>query len=129
MVEHNPPAGLSDHEKLMALFSHIFSLFAAPVLYFTIKDSKFVRFHSLQSAIFNWIAFILFSVCIFIPVILIQFYNDPSMGCIIFLSFAVGFIVAAGSTVYSIIIGVFAFQGKLMEYPLCGRWAFNRIYS
>ncbi|HLT24354.1 MAG TPA: hypothetical protein VK004_04450 [Ignavibacteria bacterium] len=37
-------------------------------------------------------------------------------------------IIPIVAIVYGIIMGVYAFKGKIKKYPIVGKWVFNKIY-
>lgn len=123
-MEHQQPPDLSQDEKLFSLLSHILGIVLAIVFYFVMKDSKFVRFHSLQAFWFN----ILNTSAILFLILLAVIFGRVS-DCFRFFILMAIIVVAFGGLTYSVIIGVAAFQGRLKEYPIVGRWAYDRVYK
>ncbi|MCB0724319.1 MAG: DUF4870 domain-containing protein [Ignavibacteriae bacterium] len=130
-MEHQSPPNLTQDERLMSLFCHIIGgIILSIILYFVMSDSKFVRFHALQSIFFHSLMIILIMILFIIYFFIanIMRYNDSHV-CLLFLILLciIGF--SFGSLIYSIMVGVSAFQGKLKEYPIVGRWAYDKIYQ
>ena len=130
-MEHQSPPNLTQDERLMSLFCHILGgLLLSIILYFVMKDSKFVRFHALQSIIFHSLTIILLMI-LFIVYFFAAYVTEysGSFVCFLFLLLLGIMALAIVSVIYSIVVGVSAFQGKLKEYPVVGRWAYDKIYQ
>lgn len=122
-----PQSEISQDERLLAFVCQIIvPLFTSAILYFVMKDSRFIRFYALQSICFNCIALILIGLSVGIMYLSTITENFV----VIFLTFFALFvwIIPIVVIVYGIIIGVYAFKGKIKKYPIIGKWAFNKIY-
>ena len=130
-MEHKQPSNITQDEKLFSLLSHILGIVFAIVFYFVMKDSKFVRFHALQAFWFQILelstAFVLFLLIFFFTPLIDKTTGNPS--CFIFFILMAIAIVVFGGLIYSVILGVSAFQGRLKEYPIVGRWAYDKVYK
>lgn len=127
--------GLTDDEKQWALFSHIFvlmgyliplgNLIGPGIAYFVKKDqSKFVRFHAVQSFAFQAVLTIL-GIVLMIPFFILMVLTAGllvfAMPCFILLGLAI--------LVYVIYVGIQAQKGEFIKYPIVGEWAYKRVWE
>lgn len=136
-------------ERLIALFAHL-SLFLGgillPVIFWaTNKDkSKFVTFHSLQSLWFH-IAFVALLIIYIFAFVIIFVAGGIGFGAmtgsgggkempvffiIIMAAFyALLFIVIFGSYGYAIYMGIKAYKGDNVMYPIIGKKVYKSVYG
>jgi hypothetical protein len=107
-------------ERSMAMWAHIgtalvnwlggWGIIVAIVIYFAKKESKFVAFHALQELLLQIFVFFAVVICVITG---------------IFCCFPFVFIplVIIGGTIYAIIVGLKANEGRWEEYMLVGAYA------
>jgi uncharacterized Tic20 family protein len=135
-------------ERLIALFAHL-SLFLGgillPIIFWaTNKDkSKFVTFHSLQSLWFHIAFVVLLIIYVFAFVIIFVIggigfgtlagsgsKEMPVLLIIIMIAFyAFLFLLIFGSYGYAIYMGIKAYQGKNVMYPVIGRKVYKSVFG
>lgn len=93
-------------ENIAALVAVLFFPITSIIFYFIEKDSKFVKFHALQSAIFGVPIFILSVV----------------LSCI-----GIGVILGLLQMVVWIILMIKTYQGEWFELPVIGKIAMDKI--
>lgn len=137
-------------ERMISLFAH-FSLFLGgillPIIFWaTNKDkSKFVTFHSLQALWFHivYIGVIMILAVVMVAVVIVF---GVGMGALmgsgsggkempVFIIVAmVAFYIALFAVIfaaigYSVYMGVKAYQGKLVKYPIIGNMVYKKVYG
>ena len=132
MPDALPPGGpetmisVTQEEKLWAMLAHLFGLlgytialgqYVAPlVVYIAYKEkSKYVAFHALQSLYFQ-----LLVLASLIASVVVAF---ATCGIGAVLPAAIG----VGALIYVIIAAIQAYDGKLFEYWLVGKWARDSV--
>lgn len=139
------PDNIKQDEKLMSLFSHLSLFFGGillPIIFWAVnKDkSKFTAFHALQSLWFH----IAYAVLI-VVILLIVLAGGMGLG---FLSAGTGsdtmpvvaiiaiiafygllFLFILGGLAYSIYMGIKAYDGKLVKYPIIGNLVYKSVYG
>ncbi len=109
-------SSLGMDENLAALLTYVFSLVGGVIFFAVEKESKFVKFHAMQSIILGlaWIALWVVSAIVgFIPFIGVIFG---------LLTGLVGF----GYFILSIILMIKAYQGEWFELPVVGKIAMEQ---
>jgi uncharacterized Tic20 family protein len=139
---------LTNEEKMIGMFSH-FSIFLGglivPLIFWLIykEKSKFIRFHSLQAMFFH-IAFI---VIIFLWVFIIIFaivglglasagshavtgHEAPGLFVLLMVVvYAMLFLIIFGVYGLAIYMGIKAYHGEYVKYPLIGRIVYEHIFG
>ena len=139
------PNMIKQDEKLMSLFSHLSLFFGGiilPIIFWAInKDkSRFTAFHALQSLWFH-IAYVV-SVAVLLIVVLLGGigFSLLSAGAgssampvfviiAIFAFYGLLFLFMFGGIGYSIYMGIKAYEGKLVKYPVIGNMVYKRVYG
>jgi uncharacterized membrane protein len=116
----NGPTSMGMDANVAAGLSYLFSIVGGLIFYFGEKQNRFVRFHAMQSILFNafWIVLfiVLFTVQSFLYASIILSPLAIVLTCLTFLlPFAV--------FVLWIILMVYAFQGKYFKLPVLGDYA------
>jgi uncharacterized protein len=125
-------------ERTMALLAHllqVFTGFIAPLVIFCVKqDSRFVKFHALQSLVWQLCYMALFfgGMMIFMVSIFANVFQAHSAGHapnempVAFLFFPIFWLLAAGGWVTNFILGIIygmkANRGEWAAYPVIGKW-------
>lgn len=119
MVNKLDPIGKSSlgmDENLAALLAYLFSFIGGLIFFFVEKESKFVKFHSMQSIIIG-------AGCIAINIVAAILGFIPIIGLIIWLA---SVLVNLGVFVVSIIMMIKAYQGEWFELPVVGKIAMEQ---
>ena len=136
-------------ERLISLFAHL-SLFLGgillPVIFWaTNKDkSKFVTFHSLQALWFH-IAYIVIILILVLVLVFAMVIFGLGMGAlagagggkevpvfliIIMVAFyGALFFIIFGAIAYSVYMGIKAYQGNFVMYPVIGKKVYKSVYG
>ena len=141
------PNEIRSDERLIALFAHL-SLFLGgillPIIFWaTNKDkSKFVTFHSLQSLWFHiaFVALLIIYIFAFVIVFVVGGIGLGSLGggskempvlfIIIMIAFyAFLFLAIFGSYGYAIYMGIKAYKGENVMYPIIGKKVYKSVYG
>lgn len=144
------PSEIRSDERLIALFAHL-SLFLGgillPIIFWaTNKDkSKFVTFHSLQSLWFHiaFVALLIIYIFAFVIVFVVAGAGFgalsggagtgkelPVLFIIIMIAFyALLFIALFGSYGYAIYMGIKAYKGENVMYPIIGKKVYKSVYG
>jgi uncharacterized membrane protein len=89
---------------------------AGLIIFLMEKQNRFVRFHAMQSILYNVAFFVVYVVCIVLSGILAA-ANIPAVGgCL------VGLIILAGIVLWVVML-INAFQGKMFKLPVIGDFA------
>ena|SRR5689334_10523754 len=113
-------------ENIAALLSYVFGWVSGLIFFLIEKDSRLVRFHAMQSILFNVligvVAFVVWIV-VFILLLIVSRISD-ALGTVLgllvtllWLAFLVGILIAW------ILCLVKAFQGKYFKLPIIGNFA------
>ena len=147
-METTQSADITNEEKLIGLFTH-FSIFLGgimlPIIFWLIyKDkSRFIKFHSLQALFFH----IAYVVIIFLFVFIMIFglvglglFSAGShavtghgssglfvLGMIVFYGFL--FLLIFGVIGLAVYMGVKAYHGEYVKYPIIGRIVYEHIFG
>jgi uncharacterized Tic20 family protein len=130
-------AGLTPDEKLWGMLAHLlvfigyvgvpFATLVGPAIaYFVQKDkSKYVRFHALQSFVFQ---LILFAVCavLAVPFYILVFVTGGLAALIIWPLFGLTWLFFV---IYVIYMGIKANHGEMIMYVLVGPWVHRKVYT
>ena len=129
------PKELTDDERTWALFSHLAALLCLfmpfgnligpGVVYLLKKDeSKYVRFHAVQSFTFQLVVTaVLFA--LLIPFIIVVFLTS-GMALIAWPCF---YLVLLAVCAYAVYVGVQAQKGEFLLYPGVGKWAYKKVWE
>ena len=94
-----------------ALLSYVFGLVTGLVFFLVEKESKFVKFHAMQSICFSLALFVLSFVLVFIPII--GWIALP--------------LVQLGGLILWIVFMIQAYQGKWFRAPVIGDFAAKQV--
>lgn len=140
---------INNDERLIALFSHLSIFFGGIILPFifwlTNKDkSKFITFHSLQTLWFHLLFIVMIIVFVIILIIVFVFggigvsalvsgtkSGEMSMFFIIFMIafYFLLFAMIFGIYGYSIYMGIKAYKGEFVMYPIVGKRVYDKVYK
>lgn len=109
-------SSLGMDENLAALLAYLFSFIGGLIFFFVEKESKFVKFHAMQSVILG-------VGCIAINIAATILAFIPVIGWIIWLA---SVLVNLGIFVLSIIMLIKAYQGEWFELPVVGKIAMEQ---
>ena len=113
-------------ENIAALLSYIFGWVSGLIFFLMEKDSRLVRFHAMQSILFNVLIIVLvivFWILTFILVLIGAAIGDvigtifSLLATLLWLAFSVGILIAW------ILCLVKAFQGQYFKLPIIGNFA------
>ena len=125
----NPPPGLTGKsstgldENIAALLAYIFGWVSGLIFFLIEKDSKLVRFHAMQSILFNVAVGVLCIVLWIITAVLIVIAAQLAniMGTIVGLLATLFWLVILGGLLIALILClVRAYQGKFFKLPVIG---------
>jgi uncharacterized membrane protein len=128
----NPPPGLAGKsstgldENIAALLTYVFGWVSGLIFFLIEKDSKLVRFHAMQSIMFNvFVAVLCFAGWIVtIVLVLIASQLPDILGTVVgLLATLVWIILGAGLLIAWILCLVRAYQGKFFKLPVIGNLA------
>jgi len=128
----NPPPGLAGKsstgldENIAALLTYVFGWVSGLIFFLLEKDSKLVRFHAMQSIMFNvFVAVLCFAGWIVtIVLVLIASQLPDILGTLVgLLATLVWIILGAGLLIAWILCLVRAYQGKFFKLPVIGNLA------
>jgi len=130
-VSSQPPAqaGKSStglDENIAAPLSYLFGWLSGLIFFLMEKDSRLVRFHSMQSILLSVAAAVIFIVFWIVAVIssLVVGYISSILGGIVWLIMVlVGSLLGLGIFVGAIITAVKAYQGQFFKLPVIGVYA------
>jgi uncharacterized Tic20 family protein len=142
------PNEIRSDERLISLFAHL-SLFLGglllPIIFWaTNKDkSKFITFHSLQALWFH-IAFIVLLIAFVFILVFVMIIGGIGLGAfagggsgemsafmliIIFAFYGLLFLGIFAGYGYSIYMGIKAYKGEFVMYPVIGKKVYNSVYG
>jgi uncharacterized membrane protein len=128
----NPPPGLTGKsstgldENIAALLTYVFGWVSGLIFFLIEKDRKLVRFHAMQSIMFNvFVAVLCFAGWIVtIVLVLIASQLPDILGTVVgLLATLVWIILGAGLLIAWILCLVRAYQGKFFKLPVIGNLA------
>ena len=130
-VSSQPPAqaGKSStglDENLAALLSYVFGWLSGLIFFLMEKDSRLVRFHSMQSILLSVAAVVIIIVFWIVAVVssLVVSYISGILGFIVWIVMVlVGSLLGLGIVVAAIISAVKAYQGQFFKLPVIGNYA------
>jgi uncharacterized membrane protein len=117
----NGPTSMGLDANIAAGLSYLFSLVGGLIFYFAEKQNRFVRFHAMQSIIFNAAWIVLFVALFIVQSILYASVILAPVG-LVFSCVTFGLLPLA-LLVVAIILMVYAFQGKYYKLPVIGDYA------
>ena len=132
----NPPPGLAGKsstgldENIAALLAYVFGWVSGLIFFLIEKDSKLVRFHAMQSILFNVCILALLIVGWIVTFVLVLIVSQVAdvMGAVAgFLSLLVWLIISAGLLITFILLLVRAYQGRFFKLPFIGNLAENIV--
>lgn len=113
-------------ENIAALLSYIFGWVSGLIFFLMEKDSRLVRFHAMQSILFNVLfgvlAFVLWIVLFVLFLILAQ-VSDALTTIVGLLSMLLWLLLLVGVLVGWILCLVKAYQGQYFKLPIIGNFA------
>jgi uncharacterized membrane protein len=116
----NGPTSMGMDANVAAGLSYLFSIIGGLIFYFGEKQNRFVRFHAMQSMLFNafWIVLfiVLFSVQSFL-------YASIILIPLAFVFTCLTILLPLALLVVWIVLMVYAFQGKYFKLPVLGDYA------
>jgi uncharacterized membrane protein len=125
----NPPPGLTGKsstgldENIAALLAYIFGWVSGLIFFLIEKDSKLVRFHAMQSILFNVLVAIVCFVGWIVTIVFILIASQLGDVLGTLASLIVGLIwliIGAGLLIALILCLVRAYQGKFFKLPFIG---------
>jgi uncharacterized membrane protein len=125
----NPPSGLTGKsstgldENIAALLAYIFGWVSGLIFFLIEKDSKLVRFHAMQSILFNVLVAIVCFVGWIVTIVFILIASQLGDVLGTLASLIVGLIwliIGAGLLIALILCLVRAYQGKFFKLPFIG---------
>ena len=139
---------ISNDEKMLSLFCHLSMVIGGilvPIIIWAIKkqESKFVRFHALQSIFFHLAFSVVIAVLIVFTALAIILTGVgfqslgrhassgiPAVVLIIVISFAgIIFLMALGGIVYAVYLAVKSYNGEKTKIPVIGKIIYEKVYG
>ena len=128
----NPPPGaagkssLGLDENIAALLAYLFGWVSGLIFFLLEKDSKFVRFHAMQSILFN-VAILVFSVVLwivsFVLILMMAMLPDVMSSLMGLLTSLIWLVFSVALLVGWILCVVRAYQGQFFKLPIIGNMA------
>lgn len=139
--------GVSQHERLLSLFSHLSVFFGRLIIPFIIwvinrKKSKFVTFHSLQSIFFHLGLTVVNVIIGMFGGLILGIYSWitkhkmsglsglDAFQIIIITAFVIFVLI---NVIYSFVAGVMnaisSYEGKMKKYPVIGNIVYRKVYG
>ena len=113
-------------ENIAALLSYIFGWVSGLIFFLMEKDSRLVRFHAMQSILFNVLfgvlAFVLWIV-LFVLFLILSQVSDALTTIVGLLSMLLWLLLLVGVLVGWILCLVKAYQGQYFKLPIIGNFA------
>jgi uncharacterized protein len=142
----NIEENITSEDKILSMLCHLSILFGGiimPIIIWAIKkeQSRFVRFHSLQSIFYHLAFSVILAVVIIIVAVAIaitgagfsSIHNSSSMPAIlliiVFVFTVVIVIVTLGGIAYSIYLAVKSYQGEKTKIPIIGKIIYEKVYG
>jgi uncharacterized membrane protein len=116
----NGPTSMGMDANVEAGLSYLFSIVGGLIFYFGEKQNRFVRFHAMQSILFNAFWIVLFIVLFTVQSLLYATVILIPLG-IVFTCLT--FLLPLALLVVWIVLMVYAFQGKYLKLPVIGDYA------
>ena len=113
-------------ENIAALLSYIFGWVSGLIFFLIEKDSRLVRFHAMQSIMFNVLVYILLFVvwiATFVLWMVAAAIGDVFGMIVGILSFLLWTVFGVGVLIAAILCLVKAFQGQYFKLPIIGNFA------
>jgi uncharacterized membrane protein len=122
MASSNPngPTSMGMDANVAAGLSYLFSIIGGLIFYFGEKQNRFVRFHAMQSILFNAFWIVLFIAFFTVQSIL---YATVILTPLALVLTCLTFLLPFAILVLWIILMVYAFQGKYFKLPVIGDYA------
>ena len=113
-------------ENIAALLSYIFGWISGLIFFLMEKDSRLVRFHAMQSILFNVLigvlAFVVWFILMILWVILAQ-VSDALAAIFGIITMLLWLVFSVGILIAWILCLVKAFQGQYFKLPVIGNFA------
>jgi uncharacterized membrane protein len=116
----NGPTSMGMDANVAAGLSYLFSIVGGLIFYFGEKQNRFVRFHAMQSILFNAFWIVLFVVFFTVQSIL---YATIILAPLALVLTCLTFLLPFAILVLWIVLMVYAFQGKYFKLPVIGDYA------
>ena len=116
----NGPTSMGMDANVAAGLSYLFSIVGGLIFYFGEKQNRFVRFHAMQSILFNAFWIVLFVVFFTVQSIL---YATIILAPLALVLTCLTFLLPLAIFVLWIVLMVYAFQGKYFKLPIIGDYA------
>ncbi len=113
----NGPTSMGMDANVAAGLSYLFSIVGGLIFYFGEKQNRFVRFHAMQSILFNAFWIVLFIVFFTVQSVL---YATVILTPLALVLTCLTFLLPFAVLVLWIILMVYAFQGKYFKLPVIG---------
>lgn len=116
----NGPTSMGMDANVEAGLSYLFSIIGGLIFYLGEKQNRFVRFHAMQSILFNAFWVVLFFVLFKIQALLFATFFLIPLGLVFS---CLTFLLPLAALAVWIILMVYAFQGKYFKLPIIGDYA------
>ena len=116
----NGPTSMGMDANVAAGLSYLFSIVGGLIFYFGEKQNRFVRFHAMQSILFNVFCIVLFVVFFTVQSIL---YATVILAPLAIVLTCLTFLLPLAILALWIVLMVYAFQGKYFKLPVIGDYA------
>ena len=116
----NGPTSMGMDANVAAGLSYLFSIVGGLIFYFGEKQNRFVRFHAMQSILFNAFWIVLFVVFFTVQSIL---YATVILAPLALVLTCLTFLLPLAILALWIVLMVYAFQGKYFKLPVIGDYA------
>lgn len=128
-MQNPPPAGKSStglDENIAALLSYVFGWVSGLIFFLIEKDSRFVRFHAMQSILFNAlivVVAVVLGIGITVLVFILGQLSGALAGIASLLSFLFWLVFGLLIFVAFVLLLIKAFQGQMFKLPIIGNYA------
>ena len=128
-MQNPPPAGKSStglDENIAALLSYVFGWVSGLIFFLIEKDSRFVRFHAMQSILFNALIVVIavvLGIGITVLVFILGQLSGALAGIASLLSFLFWLLFGLLIFVAFVLLLIKAFQGQMFKLPIIGDYA------
>jgi len=116
----NGPTSMGMDANVAAGLSYLFSIVGGLIFYFGEKQNRFVRFHAMQSILFNAFWIVLFIVLFTVQSFL---YATVILIPVAFVFTCLTILLPLALLAVWIVLMVYAFQGKYFKLPVLGDYA------